>query len=716
MEEEKLLNCELVDEQFLADLPGRKKPVWVELEPLTFVGAWEPLFHRRRCGETWVRDEEYYAYEHSEQYVREVLEMGGNIIITAYDKNYHVDEDEYRLKKHLAALCKKHGLRLAAYIRSDQIYAEYFREFLDKTDVLGRRADGRIPTYGAQEWRKNICFHKTGPLDLMKKNVQRAVMDLGVDLIVLDGFEVGGTETVDACRCDACRKDFTKFLTHRYGDNLAASRRRFGHTHLDAIEPPGMIFQPAAPSGLITDPVWQEWIIFRCTWTTRFAREISGYVYHLNPEVAISVNNGVQAKENFPLMSGADLSSYGRCIDILFNESGYHPSITAEGRILQHVREYKMTGAADCFGWTHIAGYGSDPRRLQIEMAHAAAFNRGRVSELGFAFSCYDDFRKLGEIKKAFLSWQRGVWEHYQNLKEIVYVAVWRERKTMAFASPLTYASAMQVEQLLIEDRIPFTVSQQDWQEDARVVILPGLTCFDETRCRKVMEFVENGGSVMIIGNTSLRDGWGRKRDDFGLRPILPDGVAGPIISFQQHIAGVNVPVQSGTEQFVDEEFRFRKTGKGRVAYISNLVDINQPSPFNPDHTFNMSLDTTNWRIPKKAEELRMALGWLGDNRWSIRVKSKRGVLANYYRQTTTGNISVHLVNLTGATVVNTVIRLEAKTRGDDVIEALSPDGDTGRNLTWKRSGNELTIVLQLLKVYTVIIVKNNRLLQRKDN
>ena len=42
--------------------PGRKPPRWIKEEPIVTVGAWEPLFHRRRSGiSNWVDGEETFA-------------------------------------------------------------------------------------------------------------------------------------------------------------------------------------------------------------------------------------------------------------------------------------------------------------------------------------------------------------------------------------------------------------------------------------------------------------------------------------------------------------------------------------------------------------------------------------------------------------------------------------------------------------------------------
>lgn len=704
-----LLNSPLIDERLLADIPPRKKkPDWILKESLISVGAWEPLFHRRRLGGNWAEDEKFYEYEHSEKFVKEILDAGGNLLITAFAKNYHIDEDEFRLKQQLAALCKQHRLRLATYIRGDNLYAEVFPEVVQKEDVLSRNADGKITTYGSQEWRKNLCFHKPKVMEMYQATIRRAVVDLGVDAVFFDGFVVGGMETGDACRCETCRQDFTQFLKLRYGNDPVLCKRRFGHTRWETIEPPGLHAIPSAPSGLVSNPVWQEWISFRCTWTARFARTVAAYIQELNPEVAISVNNGVQAKENLALMVGNDLSM-GASVDILVNESGYHPRITPDGRIIQHAREYKLTTGAGCFGWTHVDGYGTTPRKLRLEIAHAAAFNRGRATEYGFAFGCYQDFRRLLDVKKSFAQWLQAHWEHYQDLEEVVEVVVWRERKAMAFSDPISFATAMQVEQLLIEDRIPFTAAQREWPTDARVVVLPNLVGLDDRCCRQVAQFVEGGGGVLVVGSTSSGDGWLRKRSDFGLRSILPENVRIPELSYQQHIAGAGVPIEAGKEIIQDPgAFQHHAVGQGRVVYVSSLVDPGTQAPlFNPDHTFNVSLDLSNWTVPQEAEGLRRAVAWLMRNRPTLRVEAERGVIANYYRQSGTGRFYGHLVNLLDQGVFNPVLRMTVpEHRRIQSVQVVSPDGVDFQRHRWEVTGNHLLVELERLDVYSLIIIQ----------
>ncbi|MFA5865794.1 MAG: hypothetical protein WC975_14060 [Phycisphaerae bacterium] len=168
---------------------------------------------------------------------------------------------------------------------------------------------------------------------------------------------------------------------------------------------------------VITEPVWQEWISFRCTWSARIAQTVYEYVYSLRPEVAIGINNGVPVRENGPLLIGTDLVSHGDGADIMMNEDAYGPYIADDGKIIQRARQHKMTHEAGCWALNYMDQWSASS---WVGLSHASAFNKGRITY-------------LGQAESSFLAWQKEHWEHFQDLEEIVDIAVWRERKAMAF-------------------------------------------------------------------------------------------------------------------------------------------------------------------------------------------------------------------------------------------------------------------------------------------
>ena len=696
----------LVDYRFLDDLPRpRRTPDWVRREPLVCVGGWEPLYHRRRRGSATVDDEALFAAEHSEQFVRDVLDAGANIMITSYCKSLHIDESEYLLKKELAAHCRKHGRRLAVYIRADKVYAERLADELRSKDVLGQRADGRVPVYGRDEYRPCTCFHKADTMDWFKAVIHRAIEDLGVDALHLDGLIVGGAETTDACRCEACRGDFTTFLKRRYDDPDMA-RRRFGFAELDAIQPPGMIVEPMMPLGQVTDPVWQEWIIFRCTWTARVAREIAAYTGALNPEVGIFVNNAVAVRENTALLIGTDLPSLGESADVFMCEDGYGPRITGDGRILQRIRQHKLGLACDAFLWNYMNR--ATAAETLVALAETAALNRGRVTQIGYTEGLFptDTFQLHATEKKPFLEWTRTHWVHFQGLEPLADVAVWREARAMAFAAHQAFATAMQLEQLLIEERLPFALAIQQWPDDARVIVLPGLACLDDDMCQRVVAFVEQGGGAMIVGDSSMRDGWGRLRRDLGLRPLLPAAVHTPGLHTAQHIVAAGTAMAAAAAVPESTADIYHQAGRGRVVYVPTVVDpATQPSLFNPDNTYCHALDTTNWRVPERADELRRAFEWLLDDRPTMGVTAPRGVIAEYYRKPADGSHYAHIVNMTGEPVADVAATLVLPgNRRATAVRILSPDADDDRQVDWQASGTQVTATVGRVRRYAVVV------------
>jgi len=266
--------------------------------------------------------------------------------------------------------------------------------------------------------------------------------------------------------------------------------------------------------------------------------------------------------------------------------------------------------------------YGDTPRKLRQEIAHAAAFNQGRVSEYGFAFSCYQDFRRLLDIKSASAQWLKNNWEHYQNLDGIADIAVWRERQAMALSAPLTFATAMQVEQLLIEDRIPFTVSQSDWPADARAVVLPNLVGLDDRRCAKIAEFVQKGAALwwwaprrpVTAGCASGRiSGCGKFcRPEFGFGSCVTSSISrAPVCPLRRARRSSRTPALSN----------IIRRGRGAWFTYRRWSDPASLAPlFTPNGTFNLGLDLTNWTVPKEVEGLRRAVAWLIGNRPTLRV------------------------------------------------------------------------------------------------
>jgi len=88
----------------------------------------------------------------------------------------------------------------------------------------------------------------------------------------------------------------------------------------------------------------------------------------------------------------------------------------------------------------------------------------------------------------------------------------------------------------LIEARIPFEMVNdrlldQEHLKQFRLLVLPDIVSLSDEQCNKLRQFVEDGGSLVATFETSLYDGEGKRRTDFGLSDLLG-------VSYDQRVEG----------------------------------------------------------------------------------------------------------------------------------------------------------------------------------
>ncbi|GAG18507.1 unnamed protein product, partial [marine sediment metagenome] len=115
----------------------------------------------------------------------------------------------------------------------------------------------------------------------------------------------------------------------------------------------------------------------------------------------------------------------------------------------------------------------------------------------------------------------------------------------------------------------------------------------------------------------------------------------------------------------------------------------------------------SNWRAPERAEEISAALKWLKRNRHTFTVDAPRGVIAEFYRQTTSADYLVHLVNLRLDLVArNVVVRFNAGD-GESVksVKIISPDKGASRKFDMEKDDRGATIALSEMRTYSIVVI-----------
>lgn len=677
-----------------AELPAwnRVAPEWVRREGFTFIGDWAGPLYATRRGWPVSPDEGGVGSMDvdPETLARDAARMGCNSVVMScnLDLSVKTPQDSLEIIKDKIKRVQQRGLRAGVYLRADYVVLEAGDEVeRGLAPFCQRDQRGLVPTWSVDtDYKKKLCYHNPEVLDHFRERVRFAIQDLGVDFLHIDGYEFGGYEALDACRCDRCRDDFRHYLQRRYADPDKAVER-FGHARLDGIDPPTTYPHVTAPDN-VRCPVWQEWIRFRCGSAARMGHAIAQAAFELDPEVAIEVNVGVCTQENNALILGQDVPTMARYTDGMWSEDGYWPNISTEGRIITRIRQMKMVETAGNHFIAYITSSGpQNERQLRQSIAHMASFNRGALGCVGFAgiMSGGMEYQRNFEPKRELMQWIAAHPEFYRETEPFHEVSVWRSQSSLAFAPRRSFAAFMRTEQLLIEDRVPFTIVFDDWMEDPqrhRALFLPAVDGLSRDQAQCIRMFVSNGGGLLLGHETGQFDLNRRPRTV----PLLADLLD-----------------ESGT---VDNPFMQLGTyGQGRVARVPDVIGAEPPRPaYRPDGIVDLSLDHSNWVLPAEAEQVRAALDWIVGGRRQVVVEAPRGVLAEHRRSG--DRLIVHLVNLREDAVLNVRLRVRiADGREPVTVTVESPDAFTSKRAHEVRDGRSVVASLPRLDVYAVVTV-----------
>ena len=200
-------------------------------------------------------------------------------------KGFGLEAEKQQLDdaKKLAALCKKHGLRIGVYIGSTIAYETFLPEVPEAQSWFVPDYNGQPVSYGGtQTYRKRVYFMHPGYVAYIKKVLRIAVEDLHADLIHFDNTSMRGAPPVFFH--PLAIEDFRLYLQNNYTPEQL--KERLGFSNVRYVEPPK--YNGALQN--IIDPLFQLWTDFRCRQLAGFYGEMEAYIKGMNPEVAVENN------------------------------------------------------------------------------------------------------------------------------------------------------------------------------------------------------------------------------------------------------------------------------------------------------------------------------------------------------------------------------------------------------------------------------------------
>lgn len=655
---------------------------WIENGLIDAGGSHEPyLFVVRRGGHS-VNAREIYERDQSEEVIRTLKAQGVEVFHAHLYKGFGMAAEKAEMEDTVrtAEIVHRLAMKIDTYVQWDSMmYETFFVEEPRAKDWIQRDAYGQpvMLEYGYQQsFRYLPCFSNQEFIDYLKKVVRFAVTEVKTDFIHFDNFTLSAEP--NSCHCDACKSGFRQRLRTKYSADERKSR--FGFENVDYVNPP-LWNGTNRPENLkiISDPVFQEWIDYRCQTMADALGQMAELIRSLNPEVVIEINYGGIVGYNSPWIRGTDPARLLPYTQVFWDESDGKPEFTADSRLLTSIRTYKMARTYRNIVLTYISV--SEPA-----IAECLAFNQ----TIGFAGES-----PLSADVVRYIALYRKQRDLYVGAEDVAPVAVLRSYASLTYNNASAGLSAILAEQALIQAKIPFRLISDEHlaklsPEICKVLILPNVECLSDEQLQAIQRYVTAGGGLIATEQTGLYDAWRRVRVEPGLKSLI-EGQS---------------PVHEGKTESMRSGPPKRKTfGNGRTVYIP-AIEFDGPLP--PDQPY-FTLGTEFWKRPKNWQDIVDAVIWSAGEKLPVSVEAPEFVAMNLLEQTAKRRRIIHLVNYDmekNSSIDGISIR--CATPADKPAAAVrfySPQADDGQPINFRTEGAEAVFTVPRFHAYGVIAV-----------
>ncbi|MGC2161988.1 MAG: alpha-amylase family protein [Silvibacterium sp.] len=659
---------------------------WIDNGMIDAGGSHEPYLFVTRCGGQSLDARRIYENQQSEDVIRQLKNQGVEVFHTHLYKGFGMiaEKPEMEDTVRTAAVVHRLGMKIDTYIQwGSMMYETFFAEEARAPEWIQRDAFGQpiMLCYGYQQSFRYIpCFSNQEYLDYLKKVVRFALEEVKTDFIHFDNFAMNSEP--DSCHCDSCKNGFRAYLRTRYSPRQR--KDRFGFENVDYVNPPlWNLSNPPEQLDIISDPVFQEWIDYRCQTMADALGQMVHLIESSNRDVVVEVNCGGITGDNAPWTHGTDPARILKLTRSFWDEADQQHEYLPDGRLITAIRTYKAARAYQNVALLNTSGN-------ETAIAECLAFNQ----TIGFA-----GVDPLSSEMVKYVSFYRRRRDMYVGSRDVASVAVFRSYPSITYHHSKAALSAILVEQTLIQARIPFTlIFDEDLSQlslsTCKVFILPDSECLSDEQIAAVRKYVDAGGGLIATGRAGLYDSWRRSRVTPGLQDLV--GWQAPAAVRGQQMSMANLTPDS----LLRKEF-----GRGRVVYIPEIIFDGPLPTFDPYFTIN----TNFWKRPKNWKELVDAVDWAAQNDLAMRVDGPDFLGANLVEQREKRRRLVHLVNYNTAQVpfIENIEVKCAVPEGNSArtVRLYSPASDAYDTLNFRMQGADALFTVPKLNTYCMVTV-----------
>ena len=666
-----------------ASVAKASQGAWIENGLIDAGGSHEPyLFVVRRGGQR-LDAREMYERDQSEEVIRKLKDQGVEVFHTHLYKGFGMAAEMPEMEDtvRVAKIVHRLGMKIDTYIQWDTLmYETFFAEEPRAQNWIQCDAFHQpiMLEYGYQQsFRYLPCFSNQEFLDYLKKVVRYAVVDVKTDFIHFDNFTLSAEPY--SCHCSACKTGFRNYLRDKY--SAAIRKNRFGFENVDYVNPP-LWNSNNRPEKMriVSDPVFQEWIDYRCQTMANALRQMAELVRSLNPEVVLEINYGGVAGYNSPWIRGTDAARLLPTTQVFWDESDLKPELLSDGRLITSIRTYKMARTYRNVVLSYISV-------SEAAMAECLAFNQ----TIGFA-----GVSPLPADIVKYIDFYRKHRDLYVNAEDVAPVAVLRSYPSITYNNAIAGLSAILFEQALIQSRVPFRIICDEHlaelsPSNCKVLVLPNSECLSDEHVAQIREFVAKGGGVVATEQTGCYDDWRRVRVEPGLHELLVG---------QKSATRGESPKANAV---VDEAGGRTPYGSGRAAYVPSIVFDGTLPPDEPYFTVGPEF----WKRPRNWKELVDAVIWAGGE-LPITMTGPEFLAVNLLEQVEKRIRILHFVNynvdkkpsIEAITVRCTVAAAPAS------VHFYSPEAEDAKSIDFHVEKSQAVFTIPMLNAYGVAVIR----------
>jgi len=278
---------------------------------------------------------------------------------------------------------------------------------------------------------------------------------------------------------------------------------------------------PHRELGSIRDPIYQEWVRFRCDALAKVMAELHDHVKSQSPEAVILANPAFPKDPACANSRSVSPALLGKSIDLMWAENGNFPRYE-DGCIVSQIRAYKIGNACGyqviSTTWLRDEAGSSlalphTREQIALFLAEAAAF--GGVPGTNWALRSAGGDRVINDDEELRDPLARGLGflkeneQFYVGAEPIASIAVYYSTASFELDPTAASASIVGIEEVLIRHHFPYAVvfsEQADRLAKHQVLVVANQRCLGDDEIAAMRGFVEAGGTLLLTGESGCYD------------------------------------------------------------------------------------------------------------------------------------------------------------------------------------------------------------------